>query len=356
MLYFTPGPTQLYPTVPQYLLDAIQLDILSISHRSNTYIDIHQGVWEKMKQLYNIPDDYVMFLTGSGTACMERVIQNTVMKESFHFVDGSFSRRFCEISRDLGKTAHRIQVPLGEGFVFENIHIPPTAELITIAAVETSAGIQISPQQVYKLREKNPQALVVIDVVSAAPCYDFDMSLVDGMILSVQKGFGLPAGLGVMIVSPRALEKAEQLQQQGHCVGSFGAWPLIAQKARNFQTLETPNVLALFLLNRVLGDMLERGIETIRAEAEEKMGMIQNTIDNHPLFRWYVKNSNWRAQSVTVIEYHEPNKVLDFMKKHGYTLGGGYGEDKHKQFRIANFPATSPAQMKKMLSILSKFQ
>ena len=42
-IYFTPGPAQLYPTVKNHILKALELEICSLSHRSKDYIQIQKG-------------------------------------------------------------------------------------------------------------------------------------------------------------------------------------------------------------------------------------------------------------------------------------------------------------------------
>ena len=46
----------------------------------------------------NIPEDNGIFFTGSATEIWERLIQNTVEHESFHLVNGSFSKKFYDFS------------------------------------------------------------------------------------------------------------------------------------------------------------------------------------------------------------------------------------------------------------------
>lgn len=45
---------------------------------------------------------------------MERIIQNTVEIKSFHFVNGSFSKKFCDIGLNLKKNASSNNIELGE--------------------------------------------------------------------------------------------------------------------------------------------------------------------------------------------------------------------------------------------------
>ncbi len=347
--FFTPGPSQLYPTVENHIKEALEQNIPSISHRSPQYIEIHKNLVQNLQKVFSIPDSFTFFVGGSATQFMERAIQNCVEETSFHFVNGSFSRRFQEISRDLGKNSLQIKVPLGETFDFDNIEIPEEVELITFTSCETSTGVEFPTEEIYKIADRYPDKLIAVDAVSSAPYYDLDFSKIDIMVFSVQKGFGMPAGLGVAVVSERAVEKSKQILAKGVSVGSYNSFPLILGKAREFQTLETPNVLGVYLLNKVLEDMLEYGIQKIRQETLEKANLIYSYFENHPKFSPYIEDKSARSKTVVVIKYEKPKEVLENLKKYNFIIGGGYGEEKDTQFRIANFPSNSIAKVQELM-------
>jgi phosphoserine aminotransferase len=348
--FFTPGPSQLYPTVENHIKNALDKNIPSISHRSPQYIETHKNLVGNLKKVFNIPDSFTFFVGGSATQFMERAIQNCVEETSFHFVNGSFSRRFQEISRDLGKNSLQIKVPLGETFDFDNVEVPEEAELITFTSCETSTGVEIPTEEIYKIADRYPDKLIAVDAVSSAPYYDLDFNKVDIMVFSVQKGFGMPAGLGIAVVSERAIKKSKSILDKGISVGSYNSFPLILGKAREFQTLETPNVLGVYLLNKVLEDMLEYGIEKIRQETLEKAELIYSYFENHSHFSTYIKDKKARSKTVAVIKYDNPKEVLETFKKLDLVVGGGYGEEKDTQFRIANFPSHSVEKVEELIT------
>jgi phosphoserine aminotransferase len=353
--FFTPGPSELYPNVDKYIIEAIDLQIGSISHRSPQYVEIHKKLVDNLREIFQIPDNFTIFVGGSATQFMERVVENCVEKTSFHLVNGSFSRRFQEISRDLHKDSRQIRVGLGESFDFDNLKVPEESELITFTSCETSTGVEISPERIYQIKNQHPDKLIAVDAVSSYPYYNLNYKMVDAVIFSVQKGFGLPAGLGIAAVNERCVQKSYQLREKGISVGSYNAFCLIDEKAKNFQTLETPNVMGVYLLTRVLENMLAYGIEKIREETIHKANLLYNYFDNHSLFQPYISNSEDRSKTVIVIKYDHPKEVLDKFKPENIVIGGGYGEEKHRQFRIANFPAHSIEDMNNLLSKFTKF-
>jgi phosphoserine aminotransferase len=354
MTFFTPGPTQLYPTVEKHLQNALTENIGSISHRSKQFQNIYAQAVANLREIFNLPQDYQVIFGGSATQFMERTIQNCVAEQSFHFVIGSFSRRFYEISRDLGKFPRQLKVELGQPVQLTDLKMLQEAELVCFTHCETSSGVITPDEDIYRVRQEYPDKLIAVDAVSSVPSCALDLSQIDSFLFSVQKGFGLPAGLGVWIVSPRAIEKAEQLLSRGLSVGSYNALPLAVTKSKEYQTLETPNVLAIYLLAKITQDMLTYGIDKIRQQTQQKADWIYDFFDQHPTIKPYVANKKYRSQTVTVLECPEPGNILERFKELGYVLGGGYGEHKHKQFRIANFPSQSPQDTQQVLEIFKR--
>jgi phosphoserine aminotransferase len=114
-IYFTPGPAQLFPSVTQHLQRAMDEQIGSISHRSKQFRQIYQHTAEQLTELLQIPAGAGIFFLGSATEVWERSLGNCVASESFHLVNGSFSKRFYEFSLELGKHAVHEEAPFGQG-------------------------------------------------------------------------------------------------------------------------------------------------------------------------------------------------------------------------------------------------
>src|SRR4051794_36503509 len=96
-VFFTVGPSQLYPTVHDHIKKALEEHIPSLSHRSDKFSEFNKSATDNVRKLLNIPKSHHVFFTSSALEAMERTIQNTVYKYSYHFVNGSFSREFYQI-------------------------------------------------------------------------------------------------------------------------------------------------------------------------------------------------------------------------------------------------------------------
>ncbi|MGH7245877.1 MAG: aminotransferase class V-fold PLP-dependent enzyme [Candidatus Levyibacteriota bacterium] len=354
-IYFTPGPSQLFPTVPSYLQEAIKNDIGSISHRSKQFDELFEQTTSRIRTLFAVPQTHAVFFVGSGTEAMERVIQNCVTKESFHVVNGSFAKRFFETAVDLGKKPKKIDVAFGTGIDLQKLKVPSLSELICITHNETSAGVMLPADEICKLKKRYPNKLLAVDTVSSAPYGTFDFSAIDIFFFSVQKGFGLPAGLGVMIVGPNALEKSKKLQKK-KSVGSYHAFSMLFEFAKKYQTPETPPVLHIYLLNNVLGDFLKVGRNVLNKHAEEKAKLLYDYFDNQATWSAFVKEKAFRSPTVIVAEIGKKQKELKaFLAEKNCIVGSGYGPYKDTQIRIANFPAMAKKDIEKLIAALKAY-
>lgn len=351
---FTPGPSQLYFTVEDHARKAFKEQIPSLSHRSKQFEDISRNATEGLRTLLNIPANFSIVFTGSATEIWERIIQNLTEQTSHHLVNGAFSQKFYDTALQLNRKATLTKAELGNSFD-ESVEIPAT-ELIALTHNETSTGVSLPIAVINGFREKH-SALIAIDAVSSLPYPDFDFTKIDSLFFSVQKGFGLPAGLGVWIVNERCIAKAEQLLSKGISIGSYHTLPSLIANAKRNQTPETPNVLGIYLLSKVVEDMNRRGIQTIRRETDYKAAILYQALNNHPLIKTFVKEPAIRSKTVVVAECGEYTEALtNHLIKKGMLAGDGYGVQKKTQLRFANFPTHSKEQYELLVDSISEFK
>ncbi len=353
-IYFTPGPAALYPTVEKHLLTALRDNIPSISHRSNQFRTIYQDTFEGLKELLNLPDGFGVFFLGSATEIWERVLQNCVEEASYHLVNGAFSRKFYEFAHLLRKKAYKQEVKFGKGFHANDIDVHYKSEIIAFTQNETSSGVATQMETIYEIKDQNPGRLVVVDAVSSVPYPVFDFTKIDSLFFSVQKAFGLPAGLGVWIANEKCLAKSEMLEAKGISTGTYGKLTQLWRFFEKFETPATPNVLGIYLLGKVVRDMLAYGVDNIRQDTDLKAIMLYDFLKESPLFDIFVENPDHQSNTVIVANTHIPAKdILQKLTKKGLIVGGGYDKSR-EQIRIANFPSTSIEQMEILIEALEE--
>lgn len=352
-IQLAPGPSELYFTVSDHLRQAMREGIGSISHRSKTFEDLAYTATHGIRQLLGVPAEFHIFYLSSATEIWERAIENLVESTSFHYVNGAFSKRFFEISKQLQRTAITAEVPPGEAWTDV---VRTDAELIAITHNETSTGVTVPHSWISEVRRQNPGSLVIVDAVSSIPYPAFDFSVVDSVFFSVQKGFGLPAGLGVWIVNNRCIAKAEALLSKGRSIGSYHNLLTLLEHSQKNQTPSTPNVLGIFLLSRVVTDLLTRGMDIIRKETDYKAALLYQSLSEHSCLQPFVSEKPWRSKTVIVANTGRHTRLLaNHLATHGFLAGDGYGQLKQTQLRFANFPAHSKEQYERLADLIADF-
>jgi phosphoserine aminotransferase len=353
-LFFTPGPSQLYPTIPQHLNNAMRENIGSISHRGKEFQMIFQEMKERLSNVLDIPLDYEIFITSSATEIWERIIQNLIIKSSHHFVNGSFSERFYDFT-----TAYHLKstAQISDfSHEFSEFNVPDEAELISITQNETSIGYSFNPEEIKNIRRNNPEKLIALDLVSAVPSISVDLSQIDTAYFSVQKCFGLPAGMGIWIVGPKCFEVSKAKASKNQIVGSYHSLAALKKNGDKNQTPETPNVLNLYLLKNVLKDMQLKGISSVQNETKYKAALLYQTFNQITELKTVIPHPLNRSKTVCVSEMHGGNNgLIEYLKSKQLIIGSGYGNFKNQHIRIANFPAQSKESIEMLVDEMRKY-
>jgi phosphoserine aminotransferase len=345
MTTFFPGPSELNPLVPQFLQDAVNSGILSASHRSKAFDNLSEATLKLLHEKLNIPQDYRIFYTSSATECWEIVSQSIVLSASLHLYSGSFGQKWFEYAKKLKAESKGISFDVNDSIDWEKEDFEQ--EILCLTQNETSNGTQVNSAEILKIRARFPDKLIAYDVTSSINGIDLPFDAADIWFASVQKCFGLPAGLGLLICSPKAMEAAKAINERKH----YNSLLVLDDHIQKFQTSCTPNVLGIYLLNRVL--------ESQSADFNSKIGTrataLYKLLDSSTsIISPLVTNQLVRSETVIAVYCSEEHlvKVKDSAKQEGFLLGNGYGKWSSNTFRIANFPAISDHSWEKLISFL----
>jgi phosphoserine aminotransferase len=354
--YFTVGPTEIAEGTAEQFSYAINNNLFSISHRSKEFEDLYSSTVNSLKTLLNIPDDFYVFFLSSATECMERIVQNLVERKSYHFINGYFAERFLNISKQLGKETEFIKSEYGKDFNSDDVVISDDAEMICVTHNETSTGVVFDTKKIYELKNKYPDKIIAVDIVTSVPYYKFDFNFIDVAFFSVQKGFGLPPGLGVMVCRKRLINKAKELSDKGIVIGSYNSFLKLAANADKNQTTMTPNIPAIYLLGKSCETILNNGLETMRSETEKKANVIYNFFDKHPNIKPFVKEKDLRSLTTIVLKTElDTNKIHTKLEYNDFVVSTGYGDYKDKHVRIGNFPMHKFEDVSNLIYLFKKF-
>ncbi|MEM1046820.1 MAG: aminotransferase class V-fold PLP-dependent enzyme [Pseudomonadota bacterium] len=211
---FIPGPTN----VPEAVRQSMNVPMQDM--RAPDFGDLTLGLFADLKPIFGTKTGSVMIFPGSGTAAWEAAITNTlnpgdkVLMARF----GQFSTLWVEMAERLGLDVEVIDVAWGEG-------VPQTAfarrleadvkdkiKAVFVTHNETATGVTSDVAAVRRsLDEAYHDALLFVDGVSSVASIDFRMDEwgIDLAVTGSQKGLMLPAGLGILAVSEKALEASK---------------------------------------------------------------------------------------------------------------------------------------------------
>lgn len=346
MISFYPGPSRLYSSIPSYMQEAAKSGILSLNHRSKEFVALSEKTIKLLKRKLQIPEDYWIFYTSSATESWEIIAQSLVANKSLHLYNGAFGEKWFEYTQKIKPNS------ISYSFDKEEILNPDAidasqAELICLVQNETSNGTQILNSTIQSIKEKFPQQLIAVDATSSLAGIKLQISNADIWLASVQKCFGLPAGLGLLICSPKAIDKALSINENNH----YNSLPFLIEKMKVKQTSYTPNVLGIYLLMNIMNEVLS--ISTIDKITKERARNWYQFFEPYKSLKLLIENKSVRSETVIAVKGEEDfiTSVKNKAKKEGLLLGNGYGQWSKNTIRIANFPAIQDREIK----LLQKF-
>jgi len=351
MITFAPGPSKVYDALPKYMQDAYDQGILSANHRSGVFMHLYQETEQLMRDKLHMPDDYKLLFTSSATENWEIITQSIVEQASFHIYSGSFGKKWVEFAKHIIPATGSLKLEANQAVDVAGLEISEDFDLIAITQNETANATQVPMSVLEAIAEKFPEKMIAVDTTSSMGGIELDFALADIWYGSVQKCFGLPAGLGFLILSPKAVEKSQRKGEKGR----YNSLSFMLENAAGYQTHYTPNVFGIYLLNRVLKDLEE--IQHVDTRLRARMSKLENTIAQSDKFRMLVDNSETRSTTVMAVAGTEEliSAVKKAAEKEGMQLGSGYGPHKPTSFRIANFPAITDAEFDRLIDFLKNY-
>jgi len=349
---FNPGPAAVYPELRQYLADAYDEGWLSVPHRSERFTALVRQTLETTRAKLNIPQDYTILFTSSATECWEILTQSLTPRRSFHLYNGAFGQKWADYARALR--------PLSTGLRFDINDVPDAAglpfvteetDLVCLTQNETSTATQLRDQFILSVFNRVGPALLAVDATSSLGGLALKFIKADIWFASGQKCLGLPAGLGLLVLSPRAVARAREVGERAH----YNSLTSMLAQMLNFQTTFTPNVLDIYLLSRVMA--AREGIKVIQPHLQARAQKLYDYFEQvQPLgLRPLIDNAE--ARSTTVVGVRGPAALIEEVRRRalaeaGLYLGSGYGELKSTSFRLANFPAVPDAAFEALVQFL----
>lgn len=352
---FYPGPSKVYPQVKAWLSEIFDSGILSKNHRSEAFMQLWEETESNLKATLNIPAGYEIYVTSSATECWEIVNQSLLAGKVDYILNGAFGEKWfdyglksAEYSTSKPRTINGLKFEMN-GYATDVFS--EKSNTICLTHNETSNGTYISGETLKQIRKGNPESLILVDATSSMAGISLPWESGDVWFASVQKCFGLPSGMALMVVSPKAIERAKEVNEQSH----YNSFLNIRANFLKNQTPYTPNILGIALLNKQAA--FTENILIIDERIRNRAKQFYQFIEQETSFSLLVENQAVRSPTVIAIkaESAEIKQVIADLKEKGITLGKGYGEWKETTFRIANFPAIGDEEFEVLKNALRQF-
>jgi len=347
MLSFYPGPSKVYPQALDFIQEAFDQGIVSINHRSKRFEHVLKETMEAMTASWEIPADYTIYFVSSATEAWEIVSQSLVGKKSAHFHNGAFGKKWGQYASQIHPNSQLISFGLHESLAENAGKLAPDVDTVCLVQSETSNGTG----QLINRSDFPADVLIAVDATSSMGGICLPWEEADVWFASVQKCLGIPAGLGIMICSPKALARAHELNQRKH----YNDILLMEDNRKSFQTHYTPNVLSIYLMCRLTQTL--PSLREIEQETYRKVALWENFWNTQQAWdlRFLIPEKELRLPTVLALTgpATEIDRIQSTCLNHGIELGKGYGEWKTNTVRIANFPSHTEADMHHLINVLS---
>lgn len=339
---FGSGPSK----VAQAALDALAgpgAALMGTSHRQAPVKGLVGSVQERLAALFSLPEGYRVVLgVGGSTAFWDVAAFSLVRERSAHAVFGEFGGKFATATTAAPWLADPARFDASPG----SLAVPEAVEGVDLYAWphnETSTGV-MAP--VRRVPGADADALVVVDGTSAAGGLAVDVRETDVYYFAPQKGFASDGGIWFALMSPAALARVEEVRASGRFVPAFLDLASAVENSAKQQTLNTPAIATLFLMDQQLGWMLERGglagmVERTAASAAVLYGWAEQSAYATP----FVAEPAHRSHVVGTIDLAtgpdgvDAEAVSRVLRAHGVVDVDPYRKLGRNQLRVAMFPA-----------------
>ena len=335
-----PGPTP----VPDRLQRAMHRQMED--HRSSAFPAFARRILSRLPQVVHQTKGEAFVFPATGSAMWEAALVNTVNPGARLLAPrfGQFSHLFIQTARNLGYRVDVLEEPWGEAADPARIEAALAADTaheiqgVLLVHNETATGVtcDVAAVRAAMDRAKHP-ALLLVDGVSSIASLDFrfDDWRVDCAITGSQKGFMLPAGLGILYMSEIALARVEG------CTMPRAYFDLKAMRANNAQGYfpSTPALSLLYGLDEALTMLLEEGMDNVAARHQRLATGVRAAVKAWGL-RECAKRPEIASNSLTAIvvpEGVDARTVIDIaFNRYDIALGSGLSEVAGKVFRIGH--------------------
>ncbi len=322
--------------------------LLGTSHRQAPVKDLVAKVRSRLSELLRLPNGYEIIAgNGGSSAFWDAAAFSLVERRSQNLVFGEFGGKFAASAG-----APWLESPDVRDAPAGSRSRPEPVEGVDVYAWphnETSTGVSAPVERVHG----DAGALTVIDATSAAGGIDFSVLECDVYYFAPQKNLGSDGGLWFAAVSPAAIERIERVAASGRYIPEFLSLKNALDNSRLQQTLNTPAIATLILLDEQLQWILDRGgLQWANARTAESSQALYAWAEASAFTTPFVADPADRSPVVVTIDFDETvdaAAVAKSLRGNGIVDTEPYRKLGRNQLRIATFVSIEPDDVRQLI-------
>lgn len=343
---FGSGPAKIRPEALGRL--ASRNDIMGTSHRQAPVRNLVRSVQESLAGLYRIPEGYEVVLGNGGASLFwDMAVCSLIERRSAHGVFGEFSRKFATAAARAPHLEGPVITEAEPGAVA--LPSPCDADVHAWAHNETSTGAAAPVRRI-------GDGLVLIDATSAAGGIDADIAQTDVYYFAPQKNFSSDGGLWLAFVSPAAIERAGRIESSGRWVPESLSLTTAVENSRRHQSLNTPALATLLLLEDQLHWMLGLGgMDAVAARCRESASALYTWAEARDFASPFVADPAHRSPVVATIDLDEgieAKAVIAALRANGIVDIDPYRALDRNQLRVGCYASVTPSDAEALTGCL----
>ena len=291
---------------PNWKLKHLKREALGRSHRSNIGKTKLKKAIDKTKQILKIPAEFkVGIVPASDTGAFEMVMWNLLGKKHVEMLawENFGNTWVSDVVNQLKIDASVRHANYGNIVDFGIVNFDND---VCFTWNGTTSGVMVSDEDVIPL---NREGLTLCDATSAAFAMELPWELLDATTFSWQKSLGGEGGHGVIVLSPRAIERLQTHKP---------IWPLPKifrlTKGVNLidgiftgETINTPSMLCVedYLFSLKWAKSVG-GIEGLINRSKNNAGIISDFVKNTPWLSYLAQDEKNRSHTSVCLSLNDP--------------------------------------------------
>lgn len=337
---FIPGPTN----VPEAVRQAMNVPMQDM--RAPDYGDFTLGLFDDLKKVFRTETGTVMMFPGSGSGAWEAAITNTLSPGDKVLMcrKGQFSTLWVEMAQRLGLDVEVIDVAWGAGTPVNEFarHLGNDRhgkiKAVFVTHNETATGVTSDVAAVRRaIDESFHDALLFVDGVSSVASIDFRMDDwgVDLAVTGSQKGLMLPAGLGILAISEKAMAASKTATMRR---AYFEFSDMLKTNATGYFPYTPPTQL-FHGLRKSLDRILTEGLDNVIARHHRLSSGVRAAVSAWGL-DLCAEHPSLHSDTVSAIRVPQGVDARDVIRigyeRYNCSFGSGLGPLAGKVFRIGH--------------------